>query len=497
MALSPLPKQGQAFVGQGGQATAPFYLWLSSLDRVVRELVDGSTGGGGTFLPTTTQVQGIVSIVSIGTLAGGVVQLRLQNDAAAPGNTTAYGTNGAGAKGWFPIANAVAVTAGELTKAVAGTGVSTFGLADVADAGGGTLQNTQFDAKGRKSGTSAATTDDLAEGAGNLYFTTERAQDATGAMAANSANVTLAYVDATPSLTADLTNTAVAAGSYGSASQIATFTVDGKGRLTAAGQTAVSSAAITHNSTTGLQGGTPGEYNHLTNAQVDKLDDLVAPKGQILGLGMTWDSATGITVASGAAYLEGEGRVVEVPSALVASGLALAATTWHHVYLYLSSGTPTLEFSTTAPAAPYDGTARSKTGDTSRRYLGSLRTDGAGNIFNFLQVGDLVLYREQLDAAPFRLVANGTATTTTAVSAAAIAPATARAVLLRVFNLSSAAGLQTGTSDGSASMFTFNPGDQVFLTHPVNTSQEMTYAFLAVPSPLGTYIDATGYHYER
>lgn len=496
MALSPIPRQAQPFVGPGGQATQPFFVWLSSLDSTVRELASG-TDGGDSFLPTTTQVQGIVSIVSIGTLAGGVVQMRLLNDAAAPGNTTAYGTDGAGAKGWFPISDALAAAAGETTKAVGGDGITTVGLADVADAGGGTLQRTQFDAKGRKTGTSAATTDDLAEGASNLYFTTERAQDAAGAMAANSANVTLTYADAVPSLTANLVATGVAAGAYGSSSQIATFTVDANGRLTAAANAAIDSSAVDHNDTSGLQGGTAGEFNHLTDAELAKLQSLLAPKGFIEGLGLQWDSATGITVPSGSAYIEGEGRVVESASAIVASSLSLAATSWVHVYLYLSSGTPTLEFSTTAPATPYSGTARSKTGDTSRRYLGSLRTDGAGNVLNFLMTADMVLYREQLDAAPFRLVANGTATTTTAVSAAPVAPVTARAVELRVFNLSSGAGLQTGTSDGSAAMFTFNPGDQVFLTHPVNTSQELTYAFLAAPAPLGTYIDATGYHFER
>lgn len=71
----------------------------------------------------------------------------------------------------------IEVVDGELTESN-GSGVSgnpLLGLADVPDVGGGELQKTDFDAKGRKVGTSAATTDDLPEGATNLYFTNARA----------------------------------------------------------------------------------------------------------------------------------------------------------------------------------------------------------------------------------------------------------------------------------------------------------------------------------
>lgn len=53
-----------------------------------------------------------------------------------------------------------------------------LGLADVPDAGGGVLQKTEFDSKGRKVGSSEATTDDLPEGLDNLYFTADRAVEA-------------------------------------------------------------------------------------------------------------------------------------------------------------------------------------------------------------------------------------------------------------------------------------------------------------------------------
>jgi hypothetical protein len=74
------------------------------------------------------------------------------------------------------------------------------------------------------------TTTDLTEGT-NLYYTDVRAQAAiTGGVGITNTSGTL-----------DLDNTAVTAGSYGSGTQIPTFTVDQQGRLTAAGTATVSS----------------------------------------------------------------------------------------------------------------------------------------------------------------------------------------------------------------------------------------------------------------
>lgn len=74
------------------------------------------------------------------------------------------------------------------------------------------------------------TTDDITEGSTNLFFTDERAQDAVGGILGNTSNINLTYTDATPIITADLTNTTVTAGSYTSAN----ITVDNQGRITAA-----------------------------------------------------------------------------------------------------------------------------------------------------------------------------------------------------------------------------------------------------------------------
>src|SRR6056300_1728990 len=57
-------------------------------------------------------------------------------------------------------------------------------------------------------------------------------------------------VSATDTVTIDLDNTAVGAGSYGSSSAVATFTVDAQGRLTAASDVTIDGSAISNNSMT-------------------------------------------------------------------------------------------------------------------------------------------------------------------------------------------------------------------------------------------------------
>lgn len=84
-------------------------------------------------------------------------------------------------------------------------------------------------------GSSIASTDDLPEGAVNLYFTDERAQDAVGAALTDTATVNLTYNDGANTITADV----IAAGvDHGSLSGLADddhtqyFLVDGSRNLT-------------------------------------------------------------------------------------------------------------------------------------------------------------------------------------------------------------------------------------------------------------------------
>lgn len=70
------------------------------------------------------------------------------------------------------------------------------------------------------------TTDDLEEGAENLYFTDERAQDAVGFALLDSANIAFTYDDADNKISADLTDVAPVTGGA-----MALWGFDSKGRL--------------------------------------------------------------------------------------------------------------------------------------------------------------------------------------------------------------------------------------------------------------------------
>ena len=84
-------------------------------------------------------------------------------------------------------------------NAGAGFAVSLRPLAD-SGAGAGLWKFTR-DSFGRVSGTQSATTDDLAEGAANLYFTDERVDDRVASLLKAGSNVTLTYDDTAGTLT--------------------------------------------------------------------------------------------------------------------------------------------------------------------------------------------------------------------------------------------------------------------------------------------------------
>ncbi len=151
-ALADLTTTG--FVARTGNGTAATRILNSGSDALV------ITDGDGIAADPTIDVVTQMSITS------DVSGLKLSGDADTPGNTQYYGTNGAGTKGWYDIP------------------------ADAVDSVNG------------ETGAVVLDTDDIDEGAINLYYTDERAQDAVGGMVANTTTINLTYTDGTPALSA-------------------------------------------------------------------------------------------------------------------------------------------------------------------------------------------------------------------------------------------------------------------------------------------------------
>ena len=242
-----------------------------------------------------------------------------------------------------------------------------------------------------------------------------------------------------------------------------------------------------------------GRRSELPTGDQLPIDSLQLPPGYIDGLKMVWVSGTALTVTSGAAYIEGSGKVLRATADIAKTGLSLSASTWYHVYLYSNAGTPDIEIVTTAPAASYNGTARSKTGDSSRRYLGSVLIDASGNVFPFAHSDRTVMYDvNAAGTAPFRVLTNGAATTATSVSVAGCAPLTAWQVVAKVDNEATNAVLGVGRNGSGGSPFQGSIGTQSRGQWLIALNgSTFGYVYNIAPTPLGGYIDVIGYGFNR
>lgn len=209
-----VPRPQAAMVDNAGLPTREWYRYFSDMD--------GSNGTGVTteslmqtifarkpWLKEPPRIFGIKSIQTTGSVAEGLLYLTLDGDSDHPGPGCAYMISTDNHKGWFRIATVIRTSPDVSRNEV--DGVVTLGLADVADSGqGDRLVKFTRDAKGRVSGTSPATSDDLAEGKAHLYYTQERVQEVLGASIDASEEIVLTYDPAKKKLKAELTQEAKA-----------------------------------------------------------------------------------------------------------------------------------------------------------------------------------------------------------------------------------------------------------------------------------------------
>lgn len=211
--------------------------------------------------------------------------------------------------------------------------------------------------------------------------------------------------------------------------------------------------------------------------------------------------AVALRVSSGSAYIQSLDYVLDVSAAVTKSGLSLSASGWHHVFLYPNGGGADIEIVATAPDSPYIGSARSKVGDASRRYLGSVRTDAAGSIIPFV-VDSTGAFRYLIgnNLSPLRCLANGKAISRTTVSLSQAIPVTAIGGMFIMTNTDTGvfANISVSTA-ASASVVGIAPGGALagqLLTFPTDSSQAVDYYYSVAPAN-GLYIDVVGFTIER
>lgn len=231
---------------------------------------------------------------------------------------------------------------------------------------------------------------------------------------------------------------------------------------------------------------------------------LWSSQGYIDGMQLAWVSGNSLSVTSGRAYVPSLGRTLELPATYTLAGLSLAANTWYHAYIYLDGSIPKIELVTTAPSAPYYGTARTKTGDTSRRYLGSIITDGSSNIRQFVHVGGKILYSSV--GITGRIVTNAANTAAAIVSCASVVPITARSAYLKLQNngpTNTSAYVSPGNitaSPGSAVVTVGGVTGAALITYgecPLDDAQQLSYVCDATGGTPAFYITVINYSFER
>lgn len=234
----------------------------------------------------------------------------------------------------------------------------------------------------------------------------------------------------------------------------------------------------------------------------DAFGDTQADQAFISGFKLKYVSPTSVQVSKGIAYSQGDGKRVSLAADLTLTGLSLTTSTMYHLYLDYNGGAPTVRCLSTALASPYFGAARTASGDTSKRYLGSIRTASDGSIFPFSHHGDVMWYQSAVSSSPFRVLSAGSATSETTVSMASVVPASSRIAIVRIVNNMPSSVGTFGTPDDSVTLSDTSflmrvpAGSEGYPDLALGPSQDFTYLVQSTASG-GIYVDVRGYRFLR
>lgn len=239
----------------------------------------------------------------------------------------------------------------------------------------------------------------------------------------------------------------------------------------------------------------------LDNALLSGTFSPVHELNYISGLKMGFISSGTMSVSSGKCMSQ-SGALYYATGTIQISLAGLSSGTFHHLYMY---GNNLFELSTTAPVTnPYLGTARGKTGDTTRRYIGSVRTYAVGSIYEFIHdpQTNLITYNGStaVGNSPHRALNAGTATVATEVNLSAVIPGiVAKSGYLRMFNLSDKVVSfgDTTAVNGVALNIGNTAAQNFFGSAPLTATPGHYYKLASAAGAGGAYIDVYGYYFER
>jgi hypothetical protein len=229
--------------------------------------------------------------------------------------------------------------------------------------------------------------------------------------------------------------------------------------------------------------------------------DLSAFKGYIYGLGLYSLGTNQIGFRSGGAWIEASNAVVAAASDVSTNVSGLTPSTWHHAYF--DGGTGGLLLSTTGPATAFIGTARSMTGNTSRRWLGAVLTDSGGGIRSFQHVPQKAQFTWGHRWPGSLVLSNGTSTVSTNIDFSGAVPPQSFLASVLVLNTATNAAIYLGV--GGETVDTSATGNQIavnsgrFETPEVvlSTNQTLSYIYATTPSGGAGTVGVRGFTLER
>jgi len=241
-----------------------------------------------------------------------------------------------------------------------------------------------------------------------------------------------------------------------------------------------------------------------TQLPADFSAGFLAPPEYIDDLELQYANTVGLNVMPGSCYIPSLGYAVNNPSTISLSSMTVTGGTWYHVYAYMSGSTFSAEYNTTAPVAYSGSQGYTKTGDNSRRYLGSFYALSSINIAKFLQTGNTVQW-----LATVTLLSAGTNSTAYTsgslnVVTAGAAPVTGRSLSLRLVNQATVGSVGLSNADAAltipSALVVMMPSTSGYAPMPISQGTSpgtIQYCYTATPTGASVTIAVIGYTFNR